>query len=259
MIEDVTKLTHWQMTGLAVLAVLSCLVCLWMLFFFSRRLQGVAYLRGYLLDIARKEEFSRLERELKEEALRGPLAADHPQPPEFGPTSQLWENGGGWTYDSINRARDGETPDEKTRREEILKQCRDWATSERRRYAERLKQAAEKAQEMAEERVPRSLDMSLLGGGWSFLLEFSTLIVIIFSILALGMIRVMDGKDIVPILAAIAGYVLGRSGKAPEASGKSASVGSPLGLPVPASQPVSLPAPPQGSVPSQPSGAPLGG
>jgi Na+/H+-dicarboxylate symporter len=61
------------------------------------------------------------------------------------------------------------------------------------------------------------MDISLLGGGWSFLLEFSTVIVIIFTLLILGIASVIQGKDIVTILASIAGYVLGKatSGSSP--------------------------------------------
>jgi hypothetical protein len=63
----------------------------------------------------------------------------------------------------------------------------------------------------AQKFVPQSLDISLLGGGWAFLLEFSTVIVIIFAIVILGILGVLAGEQISTILAAIAGYVLGKA------------------------------------------------
>jgi hypothetical protein len=55
------------------------------------------------------------------------------------------------------------------------------------------------------------MDISLLGGGFSFLLEFSTVIVIIFTLLILGLIGSLGGNEISTILASIAGYVLGKA------------------------------------------------
>jgi len=53
--------------------------------------------------------------------------------------------------------------------------------------------------------------ISLLGGGFSFLLEFSTVIVIIFAVVILSIIGILKNQEIATILAAIAGYVLGKA------------------------------------------------
>ncbi|HEY6250780.1 MAG TPA: hypothetical protein VI685_12535 [Candidatus Angelobacter sp.] len=63
--------------------------------------------------------------------------------------------------------------------------------------------------------------------GWAFLLEFSTVIVIIFALLVLGILETLDGREIATILAAIAGYVLGKaSGGAKKSQEEAASQSS---------------------------------
>ena len=88
---------------------------------------------------------------------------------------------------------------------------RKWELEERVRYDALRQQKEVEAAKRAEWKVPTSIDISLLGGGWSFLLEFSTVIVIIFTVLILSILKTLDGKDVSPILAAIAGYVLGKA------------------------------------------------
>lgn len=69
---------------------------------------------------------------------------------------------------------------------------------------------SEKAREHASAMLPR-IDVSTFGGGWIFVLEFTTIIFIVFATLALGFVDVLKGEQIGTILAAIAGYVLGKS------------------------------------------------
>jgi hypothetical protein len=106
---------------------------------------------------------------------------------------------------------DAQQVKKKEEEEKRIAPFRKWADEERARYFE-LRQKAEKdAQAKAEKMIPTSMDISLLGGGWSFLLEFSTVIVIIFVLLCLGLLGVITGKDVTTILASIAGYVLGKA------------------------------------------------
>ncbi len=72
-------------------------------------------------------------------------------------------------------------------------------------------QAEQQAMANAESRVPKTMDIALLGGGWAFLLEFSTVIVILFILLCLGILNAITGRDSITILASIAGYVLGKA------------------------------------------------
>jgi hypothetical protein len=62
----------------------------------------------------------------------------------------------------------------------------------------------------AEDLLP-TMDVSSFGGGWVFVLEFTTIIFIVFAVLSLGLLGVLKSEPIATILAAIAGYVLGKS------------------------------------------------
>ena len=80
----------------------------------------------------------------------------------------------------------------------------DWENKERAVFERMRKEADSKASEIAEKKVPKSMDISLLGGGFSFLLEFSTVIVLIFTLLILGILGSLEGQQ-------IASSCLGRS------------------------------------------------
>jgi hypothetical protein len=71
------------------------------------------------------------------------------------------------------------------------------------------------AQNVVGEAIPPSLDMSALGRE-TFFLEFTTVIVIIISVIILALLGVLDGEQLAPILASIAGYVLGRTAREAE-------------------------------------------
>jgi len=62
----------------------------------------------------------------------------------------------------------------------------------------------------AEKLLP-TMDVSSFGGGWVFVLEFTTILFIVFAVLSLGLLGVLKSEPIATILAAIAGYVLGKS------------------------------------------------
>lgn len=85
------------------------------------------------------------------------------------------------------------------------------------RYQKKRVEKREEAQIHANRLLP-SIDVSAFGGGWVFVLEFTTIIFIIFATLALGFVDVLGSEQIGTILAAIAGYVLGKSSsfKTPE-------------------------------------------
>jgi hypothetical protein len=68
----------------------------------------------------------------------------------------------------------------------------------------------DKERKRAEKLLP-TMDVSSFGGGWVFVLEFTTIIFIVFAVLALGLLGVLKSEPIATILAAIAGYVLGKS------------------------------------------------
>jgi hypothetical protein len=205
---------------LTIVALAACLLCIYMVFFFGRRLQTSAYLRDSLIEGARQQELKILLGELQSRAREGPLEPTKPPPDGYGPTLQLWEPllSGMMARSYSDFDSPNETPEEKARREkreaeEVRREeaRKQWETEERVRYEALRKEAERQALDRAQKKVPTSIDISLLGGGWGFLLEFSTVIVIIFSLLILGILKVLEGKEIATILAAIAGYVLGKA------------------------------------------------
>jgi hypothetical protein len=214
---------------LIVLVLCACITCLWMVFFFGRRLQTSAYLRESLVAAVREEERKGLARELLDRAIAGPLDPKKQPPDAFGQAGQLWERDKWIPY--VDRLSDDrvigeETPEQRETRRKQLGECRQWEGEERERYAAELQRVEKEALRRAERRIPKSMDISMLGGGWSFLLEFSTVIVIIFTLLALGVSGAIPGKDISTILAAVAGYVLGKATSATSSSGRDGGEGA---------------------------------
>jgi len=179
-----------------------------MVFFFGRRLQTTAYLRDSLIEGARQQELKILLRELHDRAMEGPLNPQHPPPDHYGPTRRLWESR---EFMESSWESSHESEEEKTKRLDREKEIKYWEMDERMRYEELRVKAEALALAKAKKKIPNSIDISLLGGGWAFLLEFSTVIVIIFALLILGISSKLEGKDIATILAAIAGYVLGKA------------------------------------------------
>lgn len=208
--------------GLLVVALAACIACLWMVFFFGRRLQTSAYLRDTLVSAAKQEQLRNLLRELDERRRVGPLDPSHPPPEGFEPEMRaLWADLAGdravaasaapWPMDESREERERRLADQQRAENERLAPFREWAKAERERYIEARRQAEQQAQQRAETMIPSSMDISLLGGGWTFLLEFSTVIVILFVLLCLGVLGTVTGKDIITVLASIAGYVLGKA------------------------------------------------
>jgi len=209
---------------LSLLVLIACLTCIYMVFFFGRRLQNSAYLRDSLIEGATQQELKVLLRELDDRALQGPLDPRFPPPTGYGSTRRLWrsDESAGAANETTSWSGMKETDEEKKQREEreaareaerkrIEDSYSKWEMEEKLRYDTEKEKAQRIAVERAKKKVPSSFDISLLGGGYAFLLEFSTVIVIIFTLMILGILKIMEGKDISTILAAIAGYVLGKA------------------------------------------------
>jgi len=202
-----------EATILIIITLAACLACIWMVFFFGRRVQTSAYLRESLVEVAKQQELKALLHELYDRAVSGPLDPTDSPPDEFGPPAQLWTEHIYVPYqERLGREPYGdESQKEREKRLEALEKCKAWEIAERERYGKLHQEAETKAQERAKKRIPKSMDISLLGGGWAFLLEFSTVIVIIFVLVILGILGTLEGREISTILAAIAGYVLGKA------------------------------------------------
>ena len=77
-------------------------------------------------------------------------------------------------------------------------------------YTQDLKELQKEATDQAD----RALDVdfsTLRGQGPEFVLEFTAVVVVIFAAVILGVLNVLKNEQIGTLLAAIAGYVLGRA------------------------------------------------
>ncbi|MBV8937870.1 MAG: hypothetical protein JO095_18990 [Alphaproteobacteria bacterium] len=218
---------------LVIAALSACIGCIYMVFFFGRRLQTSAYLRDSLVSAMKHEDLRNRLRELDERRQTGWLDPAKPPPPGFEfMAPSIWADlaGSGRVAQAATPAAEeyglpNETEEQRKQREDRIRRRKEeeerrvapfqkWAEEERARYLAAREAAEKEAQERANKMVPESIDISLLGGGWSFLLEFSTVIVIIFVLLCLGLMGAIASKDTTTILASIAGYVLGRASSA---------------------------------------------
>jgi hypothetical protein len=93
-------------------------------------------------------------------------------------------------------------------------------------YQDDLEATRKRAKEQATNAL--NVDFSaLLGRGPEFVLEFTTVVVIIFAAVILGILKVLDTQQIGTLLAAIAGYVLGRATTRARAGESLAPAGGP--------------------------------
>lgn len=81
----------------------------------------------------------------------------------------------------------------------------------------RINEAYEQ-EEKAIEEAATTFANSIIPSQWeeygpTFYIEFGTVIVIIFALLALGVLEIIGGQEVATILAAIAGYVLGKTSR----------------------------------------------
>lgn len=103
----------------------------------------------------------------------------------------------------------------KKRAQAFLDQLKDWEEQIRKvayqKYEDDLKEAKEVAKANTETVINRTETSALRGQGPKFILEFTALIVIIFLAVILGVLGRLDSQQIGTLLAAIAGYVLGKA------------------------------------------------
>ena len=227
---------------LAGVALSICLIIVLGLFLWARRLQIEGALKNRLLEGVSRMELERLMIDLDDKAWMQPLdPTGNPFPEDarkIGLSHSLYLRSEAYresntelvhptefiepplpeNYDSMNKQMkstyDQMIQDEKNRwiaLEKGRKAYLDWEKKELENYNKEKEKMIETANERAKDVVPKSMDISILGSGFSFLLEFSTVIVIIFALISLGILGVLEGREIGTILAAIAGYVLGKA------------------------------------------------
>lgn len=113
-------------------------------------------------------------------------------------------------------------------------------------YQEHVDKARKEAQRRAA--LATDVDLSTLRGrGGEFVLEFTTVVVIIFAAVVLGVLDILGTEQIGTLLAAIAGYVLGRATRSKPAV-EAAPQPAPA-VPPPPTAPPPAPTPPSPSLP----------
>lgn len=206
-------MTSDQITLIVISSIIACLLCIYAVFFFGRKLQSSAMLRSTLVEGVKQQELTKILEELIKRGEKGPLDPENnPAPPGYDRFKGLYypEVYKNYGQNKDRYFSDSEQDQQKEWAKTYETYC-NWENKEKALYESLRKKADDDALKIAENKVPKSIDISLLGGGFSFLLEFSTVIVIIFTLLILGILGNLEGKEISTILAAIAGYVLGKA------------------------------------------------
>lgn len=232
-----------QSYWLAGIALVSVVVSLFLVFYFSRRITLQTHLRNTLVEAAVKLQTDKQVRDLWDKAWAGPLSPSNPFPPEAEAIDLKWDLC--WTTDQREKARllylgdldtrtyeeyiatTGIDPkhftqanfearqrhakEEYDKRKLGIQEYKKWERKEQEIFNTKNDAIVEAARQDVENKLPKQMDVSILGTGFSFLLEFSTVFVIIFAVIIMGMLGVLEGREIAAILAAIAGYVLGKA------------------------------------------------
>lgn len=182
------------MVMLLVLATLAAMMgSLWMIYLYINNIRTTEFHRQILFDAVTEYRYRKI---LESTSYEGP---DHSY------------SGSGFRSD--------ETPDERARREKEERDREIQADQARKQFREKSLQTARIE---ANQLVPPSLSVAGMGITGAFFIELTAILTIIFGILILGLVGVLGTREIAPILAAIAGYVLGKTtsaqAQAPQAS-----------------------------------------
>lgn len=198
-----------------------------LLLWWSNKLDQASYLGRLYRDTIEEIEYGRIATALREKLDKGEFHAEVMEDPEWltsNPRPELPPELGifypdpGHETDSHTFNRSGSLilVDSSLKKgvEDYQSKKRVWEkkvdTEATRRHRKELSLGREKAKGRADSAV--SVDLSVLRGrGTEFVLEFTTVVVIIFAAVILGILQILDTQQIGTLLAAIAGYVLGRA------------------------------------------------
>jgi hypothetical protein len=200
---------------LSVGVLVALLLCIYAVFFFGRKLQSDAYRRASLVEAVTAQEKENRCNALESVKRFRPLDEEKNPLPEAGKYDQwyFWDHQQE-LFDLPDKPKADATKEEidDWKKKQALAV---WGRKELLIFRKKLEEIEgdkdKKIRTVADKFVPKAADISVLGGGFSFLLEFSTVIVIIFALVILGILGTLQGNEISAILAAIAGYVLGKA------------------------------------------------
>ena len=242
--EGKTEDTHYSAEAVVlVVLVLALLVALFfLLMWWSQRSDRLSYLGTLYQETIEDIEYKRLSAIPTERLKHGEYNREvemdinwiNQNPPPERPDELPYPSGGPaigtrnpWGETGYNRRPGGYTtidddehldPSQKQNLVEIRKKWNkdrdNWEqkvdAEVQRRYQTDLDLTRAKAKEKASLAIDVDL-LALRGQGPEFVLEFTTVVVIIFAAVILGILKILGTEQIGTLLAAIAGYVLGRA------------------------------------------------
>ncbi|NOZ73676.1 MAG: hypothetical protein GXP38_17590 [Chloroflexi bacterium] len=205
----------------AIILATSALVLLAFLFFllfrYSHRLEQTGYLGQVYQAAVEDMDYAMRAAQIDERWLRGDYEQQvrddsgwmdkNPEPDR--PRMDSWPDDvwSGWADDQVAKV----ARDDASTKSKYMK----WEDQVKQEARERRRAALDGARKDAKERAKKatSIDWGTMTGrgGSRFVLEFTAIVVIIFTALILGILGVMNTEQIGTLLAAIAGYVLGRA------------------------------------------------
>ena len=196
---------------LAFVAFSACVICILLVVSWGRKLEKQAFQRESIVEALAIREANLHKSELYNRIRWEPIdPLNFPLPDEaagYG-VQYFWQNKPFvLNYDPTRP----ENYDYSDADKIAMTKLKEWGIAEEKRIEAKKLEIEKEAKERARQTIPESMDKSLLGGGFTFILEFSTVIVIIFSVVILGIIGILQSQEIATILAAIAGYVLGKA------------------------------------------------
>lgn len=175
-----TRFAPW-MIMVMVLGVLAALMgSLLMIYWYISSVRTTEFHRQILLDAVTEYRFQKL--------MEGTRAFSAQSTPPFYPPD--------------------ESPDQRAQRQE---RARAEEAQREQEYNELVRGRRQTARQEAEILVPLSLSVAGMDITGTFFIELTAILTIIFGILILGLLGVLGTREISPILAAIAGYVLGKT------------------------------------------------
>lgn len=221
------RLEPWMILILVLAALAALLLALWMIYKYVNKVHTDKMQRDFLLDAVKSQRLNNLM------TLTGTRAPDEYYNPKYLEQQKIdIEN---QLKSAQKRLNELANKDERTKVEtaeltQLQDTCRDYEYELNSFYAtdkiEKLKsewdekmldfnkkqaEFLEEAKSFAEAIVPKSLTISGLKITGSFFIELTAILSIIFGIIILGLVGVLKSAEIAPILAAIAGYVLGKT------------------------------------------------
>lgn len=186
---------------LIVISLILLLGCLFILFlYYSNRLEQTSYLGTLYHEI-----FEDIEYKAFSDKINSKFARE-----EYH--EEVWKDET-WLAENTHPGEPPEKTDPKY--QDYVKKLNEWnekyLNEINRRYKKDLKCAQKKAAERAEIAIKSPDYLALRGKGPEFVLEWTTIIVIVFAAVILGVIGGLGAEQIGTLLAAIAGYILGRA------------------------------------------------